>query len=448
VSEVECVIKIPEKCNFIFNKLSENGFMCFAVGGCVRDSIMGKEPMDWDFTTDAKPQEICSVFSDYKIIDIGKKFGTVCVISDNESYEITTFRSDGNYSDGRHPDDIKFCDSITEDLSRRDFTMNSIAYSVERGIVDPFNGIEDIKNKTIRCTGEPQRRFCEDGLRILRAVRFASVLGFDIEPCTNKGIFECKDMLSNVHPYRMQKELTSLIMGDCASSVLIAYSQILAVLIPEIEPMFNCAQNNPHHKYDVWNHTVKSISYAPQNVLIRLCLLFHDCGKPFVKTTDSKGIDHFKTHQIKSAEIATTVLKRFGYPSSVIRDVSLLVRYHDERFRKLNENIKNVLGVLGKDLFELLLLVAFCDMSAQSKYKREEKLSYHEEVKKEFRRIIETNQCYSLSQLAVSGSDITALGFKNKNVGIVLEKLLAAVIKGEVVNDKDELIKFASRIIL
>ena len=440
------MINIPSKCRFVFEKLTNSGFKCFAVGGCVRDSIMGIEPKDWDFTTDATPDEISAVFKDFRLIEIGKKYGTICVVCGDDSFEITTFRRDGDYSDNRHPDCVHFSSDICDDLSRRDFTMNSIAYSDTLGFVDSFGGTDDIKNRLIRCTGEPAVRFQEDALRILRALRFASVLGFKIEKNTSEAIFACKDNLKSVHPHRMRKELSGLLMGKYAFNVLSEYSQVIAVIIPEILPMLDCIQNNPHHKYDVWHHTLHALNFAPADEIVRLSVFFHDIGKPHVKTTDVKGVDHFKLHQIKSTEIAHNVLSRFGYPAKTISDVKLLVRYHDERFRKQDESIKKILSIIGKDLIESLFVISECDLLAQSEYKHTEKINHLKFIKARTKSIIDKDECFSLSQLKIKGDDLLSIGYKGKEIGMVLSKLLRLVIKGKLDNNKIELINAAKEI--
>lgn len=430
---------IPKKCKFIFEKLENRGYECFAVGGCVRDAIMGVEPADWDFTTNAQPDEILDCFDDYTTVDIGKRFGTICVVSEGESYEITTYRNDGEYSDSRHPDSVQFSEAIEEDLARRDFTINSIAYSEERGFIDPYGGKEDIENKIIRCTGEADLRFQEDALRILRAIRFSSRLGFSIEPSTASAIHAKKDRLSYVHPQRIRKELLGILMGSSPVTVLREFRDALSVVIPEIEPMFDLAQNNPHHVYDVWMHTLHALDVAPKDEIIRLAVFFHDIGKPHAKTTDDKGIDHFKKHPYISEKITRSVLTSFGFSSKTVSDVCKLVRFHDERFRGLTPDIKRVLGEIDVDLFQKLLQVSRADMLAQSDYQREEKLSHHRNVEAEFRRIMEAGECYSLSQLEIKGTDLLNMGFTGEAVGHALDVLLKSVIKGRTENDRDAL---------
>lgn len=440
------MIIIPDKCKFIFEKLEYKGFECFAVGGCVRDSLRGVEPQDWDFTTNATPDEILGVFCDYRTIDIGKRFGTICVVDKGIPFEITTYRTESGYSDSRHPDSVLFTADITKDLSRRDFTMNSIAYNPKQGLVDPFNGLEDIQNKIIRCTGEPLKRFCEDALRIIRALRFSSVLGFSVEDKTSDSLLKCKERLKDVHPHRIKKELIGLICGKYASSVLDEYRDVVTVIIPELKKMFDCTQNNPHHKFDVWHHTLKALEYSPDDELLKFSVFFHDIGKPYLKTTDEKGVDHFKKHPAKSAEITESVLKHFGFTQSFVKDVKSLVLFHDERFKKANEDIKRVLNILGEDLIFKLFEISYCDISAQSDYKKDEKLKFLERVRVETERIISNNECYSLKDLDISGRDLLKLGFKGEQIGVILENLLKSVIKGKLRNEYKQLKEAAKSI--
>lgn len=434
------MIRIPDKCKFIFEKLTQSGFDVYAVGGCVRDSLMGVEPHDWDFTTNALPEDICRIFCTHKLIDIGKRYGTVGIVDGSDTYEITTFRNDDCYSDNRHPDSVFFSDSVYDDLSRRDFTVNSIAYSPVTGFIDTFNGIRDIKERVIRCVGVPKARFDEDALRILRALRFSATLDFDIHIDTALAISECRDNLKSVHPFRMSREISGILTGKRSVTILQDYADILAVIIPELVPMFGCVQNNPHHKYNVWEHTLKALECSPADEVVRLAIFFHDIGKPFLKTTDNFGVDHFKKHQLKSVDILNNVLRRFGYSSSVISDVSKLVLHHDERFRKIKKDIKLTLNKLGEDLFNKLLIISNCDISAQSEYKKAEKLNHLNNVKKEADRIIKSGECYSLKQLALKGDDVVSFGYKGKAVGEILNSILLLVIKDIIKNDREELL--------
>ena len=441
-------MQIPNKCKFIFYILEKYGFECFAVGGCVRDSLMNNTPSDWDFATNALPHQILDCFCDYKTIDIGKKYGTITVISEGESYEITTYRNDGEYTDSRHPNCVTFTNAIIDDLSRRDFTINSVAYSPAKGIIDPFNGERDIKDGVLRCTGIPFNRFSEDALRILRALRFASRFDFEIEKETSQAILNCAETLKSVHPNRLRKELIGLLMGKNPKSILLRYRDVISHIIPEIKPMFDLNQNNPHHKYDVWTHTVEALSYTECDETVRIAMFFHDIGKPSVKSTDEMGVDHFKKHQLESVNIAESIMRRFAFPSSQINDVKLLIQYHDERFHSIDKDIKSVLCVLGNNLFTKLMSVSYGDIMAQSEYKREEKLVHREKVITRWKEIILNNECYSLEQLAIKGSDLLDLGYSGKDIGTILDGLLKMVIKGIVPNEKNALLNGVKSIIL
>lgn len=436
---------IPDNIKFIFEKLENKGYECFAVGGCVRDSFMGITPDDWDFTTNATPDKIAECFSDYRLITVGSKFGTIGVIDKGKTYEITTFRADGEYNDSRHPDFVSFSDDIEDDLVRRDFTINSMAYNENRGLVDPFGGRKDIENRIIRCTGDPLKRFDEDAIRIMRALRFSSRLGFDIDKCTSDALIQKAKTLGVVHPQRLRKELSGLVMGKYAHKILRDYHSVVSVIIPEIKDSFNCEQNNPHHIFDVWNHTVKAFENADCDEEVRFCLLFHDLGKPKAKTIDSRGINHFKGHQQISAEIAERNLVRFGFPHTFVSNVVKLIRFHDERFKNGDSDIKRVLRELGEELFFKLMTVSRADILGQSEYKRDEKLLLISSVENRAREILDRNECYSLASLKVNGDDIHRLGFSGEIIGKILAYVLDAVISGDCLNEKDSLIKYIQK---
>lgn len=439
------MLLLPQKTDFIFENLNKSGFECYAVGGCVRDLLMGNTPQDYDFTTDATPQEIIKCFDGYKVFDTGIKYGTISVVCDGECYEITTFRVDGKYSDSRHPDEVLFSKSIVDDLSRRDFTINSIAFNSNSGIVDPFGGIDDINNKIIRATGNPYDRMREDALRILRGLRFSSRLGFSIDNLTLDAMYENKEQLSLVHPFRIRNELEGLLKSDNASEVLYTHREIIKEVIPEISPMFDFVQNNPHHKFDVWRHTVEVVKNTPPDLTLRISALFHDIGKPFSVTTDKKGINHFKGHQYVSYRMAVEILERFGFSRSIINDVGKLVLNHDERFKNINIDIKRVLKDIDAELFEKLLILSKADMLSQSDYKRQEKLSHHKAVEEEYKRIIRNGECYKISQLKINGDDLKALGFEGREIGEALSECLDAVIRGEIENNIKALLDYVKR---
>ncbi len=437
------MIVLPNETDFIFEKLFEKGFECFAVGGCVRDLIRGYNPQDFDFTTNAKPSEIKECFSKYKTLDIGAKYGTITVINEGKSYEITTYRVDGDYNDSRHPDFVDFSSDIRDDLSRRDFTVNSIAYNEKRGFVDSFGGIDDIKKKIIRATGEPQKRFEEDALRILRALRFSAKLGFSIDKATKEAMFSCKDMLTAVHPQRVKKELEGFLLSDIASEMLIEYREILAVVIPEIAPMFSVEQNTPHHIYNVYEHTAHVVGATPADISLRLAALLHDSGKPSKKTTDKKGVDHFKGHPERSVKLAENALLRMGFPFEIRQETLTLIKFHDERYKRGSYDVKRVLNAMPYSTFKKLCVLSKADIMAQSEYRRDEKLSLIDYAENEAKRIIEAGECYNLSMLDISGDDLKALGYRGAQLGDTLSKLLDLVMKGEILNDKYELMYFA-----
>ena len=437
------MIALPSKTDFIFEKLNKNGFECFAVGGCVRDLILGYNPKDFDFTTNAKPEEIKTCFSEYKTLDIGEKYGTITVINEDESYEITTYRVDGDYNDSRHPDFVEFSGNICDDLSRRDFTVNSIAYNEKRGFVDPFGGIEDIRKRIIRATGEPEIRFREDSLRILRALRFSAKLGFDIESKTKEAMFSSKDLLISVHPQRVKKELEEFLLCDIDAEMLMTYKDIIAVVIPELIPMFETEQNTPHHIYNVYEHTAHAVANTPADISLRLAALLHDCGKPSKKTTDKNGVDHFRGHPERSVKLAENALLRMGFPFEIRQEVLTLIKFHDERFKMGSYDVKKVLSSMSYGTFLKLCTLSRADIKAQAEFKRAEKLSIIDFAETEAKRIIEAGECYSLKMLRITGDDLVELGYSGMQIGKILNELLDLVMRGDILNEKYELICFA-----
>lgn len=437
------MIALPSKTDFVFEKLCKNGFECFAVGGCVRDLIIGYNPKDFDFTTNAEPEKIKTCFSEYKTLDIGAKYGTITVINEGESYEITTYRVDGDYNDSRHPDFVEFSGNICDDLSRRDFTVNSIAYNEKRGFVDPFGGIEDIRNRIIRATGEPEIRFREDSLRILRALRFSAKLGFDIESKTKEAMFSSKDLLLSVHPQRVKKELEEFLLCDIDSEMLMTYKDILAVVIPELIPMFETEQNTPHHIYNVYEHTAHAVANTPADISLRLAALLHDCGKPSKKTTDKNGVDHFRGHPERSVKFAENALLRMGFPFEIRQEVLTLIKFHDERYKMGSYDVKKVLSSMSYGTFLKLCTLSRADIMAQAKFKRTEKLAVIDFAETEAKRIIEAGECYSLKMLNITGDDLVGMGYSGMQIGKILNELLDLVMRRDILNEKYELICFA-----
>ncbi|MCH5298216.1 MAG: HD domain-containing protein [Ruminococcus sp.] len=427
---------IPKNVRYIIDKLEKNGYEAFVVGGCVRDSMLGIEPKDWDITTSAKPEEIKNCFDGYQLISIGEQHGTVGVIINNENYEITTYRIDGDYSDNRHPEEVTFTDNIELDLSRRDFTVNAMAYNDKRGLVDPFNGATDVKYKALRCVGDADTRFSEDALRILRALRFASVYNFSIENKTSASILKNRAGLSKIAFERISTEFTKFLCGDNVNFLLRRYKDVIAVFLPEIVATFGCEQNTPHHNRTVWKHTTAAVAAIEPDPLLRTVMLLHDIGKPLARRTDSKGRDHFKGHNHFSAVLAKNLLERLKLPTKFIDDAITLIEYHDVRFTDNKKQIKHVLNSIGENSFRNLIKIQYADIAAQTRYKREIKLYNMKLCEKSFEEIVQNNECYSLKDLNINGSDLIHLGITDgKKIGHILQLLLDSVIEEEIANE-------------
>ena len=443
-------INIPENPKIALSVLYKNGFEGYLVGGCVRDSVLGRVPFDYDITTNALPHEIKRCFDGFNVIETGIIHGTVTVVINGENIEITTYRSDGEYLDGRHPSQVTFTRSLKEDLARRDFTMNALAYSEESGIVDFFGGLEDIENKIIRTVGNPYERFCEDKLRIMRALRFCSELSFTIEEKTRSEIFRLKDGLDEISVERISAELDKLIMGENVFDVLTDYAEVLSVFIPEIKPCIDFEQHNPYHIYTVWEHIAKSVSVAVPKKVIRLSMLFHDIGKPRCFSVDEKGIGHFYGHEEISAEMSVEILKRLKKDNDTIRTVRALVEKHYTKPSKENngefskKQTKKLLQSLGEDNFFLLTDVLRADAMAKAEFALD-RLPVIDRMEALARKIIEENECFSLKSLAVDGNDVMTLGFSGKDTGKALQFLLDAVIGGDVPNEKERLIEYLTK---
>lgn len=425
----------------VISRLEDYGFEAYLVGGCVRDMLMNRACNDIDITTNATPDKIKEVFSECHCLDIGIKHGTVTVITQGVSVEITTYRKETTYSDCRHPDRVIFSSSLTEDLSRRDFTSNAIAYNPRKGIVDPFGGRQDINDKCLRCVGDPAERFSEDALRILRALRFSSVLGFTIEDKTLEAIKSCKELIALVSPERIAEEISKMLCGDNVASVLIDFCSVLSVPLPEIAATENFQQHNFHHIFDVLHHTARVVEATPALPVLRLAALFHDCGKPHCFSLDDKGVGHFYGHARISAEMAETALTRLRFDKATKEKVVRLVKIHDTPIEPEASVIKKKLRKYGEELFFLLISLQRADnlgLSPDFHYRQ----STYDEIEKIARQIIEENQCFSLKDLAVNGEDMLSLGLRGKAVGDALDKLLLAVIEEKCSNSPEALIEY------
>lgn len=433
-------IHLPDKVNQIINTLQQHGYEAYAVGGCVRDSLLGRIPDDWDITTSATPLQTKALFP--RTFDTGIEHGTITVLIDKEAFEVTTYRVDGKYEDSRHPSEVTFTRNLREDLLRRDFTINAMAYNDKEGLVDIFGGMEDLKSKVIRCVGNAQARFGEDALRILRAVRFAAQLGFSIDEKTRQGITELAPTLANISAERIQVELIKMLVSPNPAMLRSAYELgITAVILPEFDAMMETKQETPHHRYSVGEHTLHAIEEVRADKVLRLTMLFHDIGKPVMKTMDGDGVAHFKQHDVKGSEMTGQILRRLKFDNDTLHKVVKLVQYHDYRMPAEPKNVRRAMNKIGTDLFPYYLEVRKADTLAQSSYLQEEKLQNIEDVKACYEEITARGECVSLKMLAITGSDLIADGMQpGKEIGEVLNKLLELVIENPEYNTKEKLL--------
>ena len=436
------VIKIPPQVNRAMEILQNNSHTAYVVGGAVRDALMGKSPDDWDITTSALPEETLAAFKDFRTIETGLKHGTVTVIVEGTNLEITTYRIETGYSDNRHPDKVDFTDRVEDDLSRRDFTVNAIAYSPAAGFADPFGGQNDIKRGIIRCVGEADRRFGEDALRILRALRFASVLGFEIDGDTAESIHRNYHLLKNISVERIFAELSKLLCGKDAGRILREYEDVMFFILPELKPMKNCVQNHERHIYDVWGHTVKAVENISPLPELRFAMLFHDSGKPKCKSTDENGIDHFYSHGKESEKIASEILTKLKTSAKFKNHVCNLVEYHDFLPHKISKKTyKKYIGKLGMDTVKQLFAVREADIKAQSPKFHTESLNENKIGLKILEEIENETPCFGISHLAIGGKELAALGIEpSPEMGKILEILLDEVMEEKITNTPQALI--------
>lgn len=439
------VMPVPSSVMKVLDRLYEAGFEGYLVGGCVRDFLMGRHPKDYDVATNAAAEQTEKIFNDFRVIETGIKHGTVTVISDGTPVEVTTYRVDGTYSDGRHPDSVTFSTSIEEDLSRRDFTMNSVAYSPHDGWVDLFGGCEDIRQGTVKCVGEPDRRFGEDALRILRALRFASVLGFDIEPATADAIRRGRHLLHQIAVERITAEVFALMCGQNASEILREYSDVIGEILPPIKEMFGCEQDTPYHIYDVWEHTLHVIDNVPPVVEMRMAALLHDVGKPHCRTTDENGIGHFYGHADISADIAKEIFDKYLRTSNVISDrIITLVKNHDETFIPTDKIMRRRLTKYGEETLRQLMLLSRADVKGQAPNLIDERLRKIDEAENVLEDLLKNEGQLSLKSLAVNGGDLFSAGIpQSRKMGDILRALLNEVSDEKIPNEKAPLIKRA-----
>ena len=436
---------LPEDVKFIIDKLTEYGYEAYAVGGCVRDTLLVRMPGDWDITTSAKPEQVKAIFS--HTIDTGIQHGTVTVMRNHIGYEVTTYRIDGEYEDARHPKEVIFTGSLIEDLKRRDFTINAMAYNDKTGLVDEFNGTGDLEQKVIRCVGNPMARFSEDALRMLRAVRFSAQLGFSIEENTKEAIRKLAPTIAKVSAERIATELIKILVSDHPEEIKTAYELGLThIFLPEFDMMMETPQNTKHHMYTVGEHTIESLKNIPADKIMRLSMLFHDIAKPQCHTIDEKG-SHFHGHPQMGVEKCKRIMRRLKLDNDTIDKVARMVRYHDERpMLSKPVKVRTLISNVGMNDFPMLLAVKRADTLAQSLYHRDEKLQYIKELEAFYQDVLENAICVQKKDLAINGKDLIEMGMKQgKELGDVLEELYQAVLNEPKLNKKEILLELASK---
>ncbi len=487
-------INLPEKVNILIRHLENCGHEAFAVGGCIRDSIMGRTPNDWDLCTSASPDEMKECFMGFswqpsqstdsgipesirecKIIETGLQHGTLTVLLDGEAFEITTYRIDGEYSDGRHPDEVTFTRSLEEDLARRDFTVNAMAYNDSVGLVDHFGGQADLNAKILRCVGEPERRFTEDSLRILRCIRFASQLDYIIENSTSEAMYTCLPLIDRVAVERIRVEIEKLLCGPAAVKVLREHRDIIAHIIPEISPMFDLDQKNAYHVYDVWEHTLHVVENIPADPLLRLMAFFHDIGKPPTMTvvpneryvpehadqtsasenscTPDPGAaypewGHFYGHEAASAEITKTVLRRLKFDNYSRDTICNVIDAHKIVFQPTERHARRLLHRLGEEQLRMLIQLELADVKSQNPLYTDERVENIRAFESALETVLAAEQCFSMKHLAISGRDLMALGIpQGREIGRILNALLDQVVDGTLPNNHEALLAYAAKLI-
>lgn len=434
-------IQLPDKVHKIIETLTAAGFEAYAVGGCVRDCVLGREPNDWDITTSAKPQDTKKLFC--KTIDTGIKHGTVTVMLDREGFEVTTYRIDGDYEDGRHPKEVIFTASLEEDLKRRDFTINAMAYNEQVGLVDIFGGMHDIEEGIIRCVGDARERFTEDALRMLRAVRFSAQLGYRIEENTAQAVRELAPNLKLISAERIQSELVKLVISAHPDYLRTAYETgITKQIFPEFDLCMETQQNNPHHCYSVGEHILHSMQTIVPDKVLRLGMFFHDIAKPQTLTIDKEGITHNKGHNVVGEKMTRQIMRRLKFDNDTTDKVAKIVLYHDQEIELTPSGVRRAVNRIGEDIFPMLFAVKYADIDAQSDYLRNEKLQKLTYLREIYDEICKRQECLSLKNLAVSGNDLIGLGIPaGREIGVILRELLDVVLEQPERNNREELLQ-------
>ena len=434
------MIIIPTHALTVVERLERYGYEAYVVGGCVRDSLLGRNPKDWDVCTNALPEEVLRVFKRFHVIKTGLQHGTVTVMVDKQPVEVTTFRIDGDYSDNRHPDSVNFVSRVEEDLARRDFTINAMAYNPTRGLVDAFDGQADLKAGIIRCVGEPDARFNEDGLRILRALRFAARYNVGIETETAFSIHRNRHLLENVSVERIYTELKGILVGDGVLGMMQAFPDVFSIIIPELAPTIGFDQHNPHHCFDVWTHTAHAVQAAPADEVIRLALLLHDIAKPATFTRGDDGKGHFYDHGTKGADMARCILRHLKSDTATLENVATLVREHDATLPTTAPGMRRCIGRLGLNTLNQLLAIKQADMDAQSTHERPQKQATLRNARLLLEDVLEGTPAYTVGDLALAGRDLIAMGLKpGPAMGNILKTLLAEVQDECIANTREAL---------
>ena len=433
---------IPDDVLWIIDRLEKNGYEAFAVGGCVRDAILGCTPKDWDITTSAKPMEVKKIFRN--TIDTGLKHGTVTVRKSGESYEVTTYRIDGTYSDGRHPDNVEFTSDLKEDLRRRDFTINAMAYNPSVGIVDEFGGVHDLERGIIRCVGVASERFSEDALRILRAVRFAGRLGFEIDYETLKAMGDISANLVNISKERIYGEIDKLLMSPHPEKIKILYDTgVSKVVMPWFDKMMETKQNTPYHKYSVGMHTIEVVKNIRDDHYLRWIALLHDVAKPMCKTTDENGRDHFKKHAYVGSDEARKILRGLKADNKTIEIVTKTIKCHDDLnsgFERDDKNVRKLASRIGREIFPYFLELYEADIKGKSDYGREESLKLLLYISLKYQELLEKNVPLEIKDLKITGNDLIDMGMKpGREIGETLKYLLEIVIDNPEINEIERL---------
>jgi len=441
-------IQLPEHVKEIIGLLDSNSFSAYVVGGAIRDSLLGRPVHDWDICTEALPEDVIRIFSKYTVVPTGLKHGTVSIIIDGWMYEVSTFRADGDYSDNRHPDSVTFIRDIRNDLCRRDFTINAMAYNEKEGLIDPFDGMLDIENKIIRCVGIPDRRFDEDALRMLRAIRLSSQLGFSISGLTQQAIIDRPYLILKISPERVQQEINKILLSDHPEYIKKIYDyRIMEPIIPELHKCFGVDQKNENHIYNVGEHIIETIKYTPNNLILRLSAMLHDIGKPSTMTVDANGVGHFYRHEDVSCDMAREILQRLKYDNYTIDEVCLLVKTHMNCIPATKRTMRRLLNQIGKE--RIMNWFALKDADAKAR-KESNYLFIKNKIDKSidlYNQVILDDECFSLKDLAINGDDLKNIGYKEgKEIGETLADCLRIVIEDAEKNNKEYLLEYVNQI--